>query len=112
MQSGQRQCLSDLILCEVTVSQIQEKMDNGKLVRIVTKREFTGHGVKKRAENLTKNSCYSPQLLNLGCAAVSLVVKCWRGMQLEHITLTDRQDIDFGLHACQMSSEEVRKGQK
>ena len=40
-QSGQRQCLSDLILCEVMVSQIQEKSENGKLVRIVTKRELT-----------------------------------------------------------------------
>ena len=48
-QSGQRQCLSDLILCEVTVSQIHEKSENGKLVRIVTKREFTRHR--------DKNSC-------------------------------------------------------
>ena len=41
-QSGQRQCLSDPILCEVSVR-------NGKLVRIVTKREYTRHR--------DKNSC-------------------------------------------------------
>ena len=43
-QSGERQCLSDLILCEVAVSQMHEKkIKIGKLVRIVTKRESTRH---------------------------------------------------------------------
>ena len=33
-------------------------------------------------------------VLNLGCDAGSLVMNCWDGMQLEHIKLTGRPEID------------------
>ena len=43
-------------------AKFRKKSENGKLVRIVTKREFTRHREKKnRAENLTEDSRFSPQ---------------------------------------------------
>ena len=43
VQSLQCQCLSDLVLCEVTVNQIHKHLKSTEPVRIVTKREFTWH---------------------------------------------------------------------
>ena len=61
-QSGQCQCPSDLVPCEVTVSQI-----HGKNRKMVNSSELSPNvnsldiAIKTRAENLTKTSCYSSQ---------------------------------------------------
>ena len=51
VQSWQCHCLSDLMLCEVTVNQIHQNFQKTWFVRIVTKREFTWHCQKTLAEN-------------------------------------------------------------
>ena len=51
-------------------------------------------------------------VLNLGCAAESLVMKCWNGMQLDHMTVDGQTRERIGTIDCQRSSEEVRKEER
>ena len=65
-QSEQSQCLSDLVLCEVTVSELEKKSEMVNSSELSPNVNSLDLAIKIRAENLTKNSLFSAIIHEMG----------------------------------------------